>query len=440
MGSNCNSQYKKTEIGLVPDDWEMKSAEDFCQRVTDGTHASPEKLEEGHHLITSRHIKQGGLDFDNAYFISDRDFDEANKRSKVSQWDVIFGMIGTIGEIYLEKSDKIDYAIKNVGLFKCGNELFGKWLFFYLKSNLAKEYIRRSRSGTTQEYMTLDSLRKFPIVYPKNAEEMQKIVTFLVSIQNRIELCSLMNNNLEDIGQTIFKRWFVDFEFPNEEGKPYKSSGGEMIYSEIGEIPRDWEVATIGKLASSVTYGYTQSASSVPIGPKFLRITDIQGGKIDWALVPYCEINQDDSRFSLRSGDIVVARTGASTGENVYIEECPKSVFASYLIRIRFADKNLARYVAKFMRSPRYQDYIANSIGGSAQPNASAGTLTNMQVTVPTHTVLARFGKLVEILELAKYRNTTEIATLTMIRNLLLPRLMSGKIRVPVQKEKVKVL
>ena len=238
----------------------------------------------------------------------------------------------------------------------------------------------------------------------------------------------------------LFKRWFVDFEFPNEEGKPYKSSGGAMIYSEIGEIPRDWEVATISKLASSVAYGYTQSASSAPVGPKFLRITDIQGGKIDWATVPYCEINQDDSRFSLRSGDIVVARTGASTGENVYIEKCPKSVFASYLIRIRFADKNLARYVAKFMRSPRYQDYIASSIGGSAQPNASAGTLTNMQVTVPTDTVLARFGKLVEILELAKYRNTNEIATLIMILNLLLPRLMSGKIRVPVQKEKVKVL
>jgi type I restriction enzyme S subunit len=248
-----------------------------------------------------------------------------------------------------------------------------------------------------------------------------------------------MNKNLEAIGGTIFKHWFVDFEFPNEEGKPYKSSGGEMIDSEIGETPNNWRIAAINELASSKAYGYTQSASSAPIGPKFLRITDIQGGKIDWATVPYCEIHQDSSRYSLQSGDIVVARTGASTGENAYIEECPKSVFASYLIRIRFTDKNLARYIAKFMRSTRYQDYIASCIGGSAQPNANAGTLTDIQVVVPSDDILRIFGEFVGVLELRKYRNAQEISSLTTLRNLLLPQLMSGKIRVPVENRTIGV-
>ena len=95
-----SNKFKQTEIGKIPKDWDVKSAEDFCFRVTDGTHATPKKQDEGHCLITSRHIKEGYLDFENAYFINDEEFKEVNKRSKVDQWDVILSMIGTVGEVY----------------------------------------------------------------------------------------------------------------------------------------------------------------------------------------------------------------------------------------------------------------------------------------------------------------------------------------------------
>ena len=211
-------KFKQTEIGMIPEDWDLQTCSEFCESVRDGTHESPKKINSGKYLITSRHLKSHNLDFNNAYLISQEDFNKANKRSKVDQWDVLISMIGTIGEVYLERKNP-DYAIKNVGLFKSEDELKGKWLYYWLKSPKAKYLIRSYKSGTTQEYITLDELRKFPISFPLNKEKMKNIVEVLDTITLEIEILQRQNKILEEIGKAIFKHWFVDFEFPDEKGK-----------------------------------------------------------------------------------------------------------------------------------------------------------------------------------------------------------------------------
>ena len=110
----------------IPAGWKIDSAESYCLKVTDGTHDSPKKSSEGKLLITSKNIKYGQLDFSSAYLISINDFEEVNKRSKVDKWDVLLSMIGTVGEVCLI-SRQPDFAIKNVGLFKC----FGVYFLIY---------------------------------------------------------------------------------------------------------------------------------------------------------------------------------------------------------------------------------------------------------------------------------------------------------------------
>src|SRR5882724_7788663 len=114
-------------------EWRTMTAEQFCASVRDGTHDSPKPVEHGRFLVTSRHIVGGRLDLDNAYFISQEDFEAINKRSKVDQWDVLISMIGTVGEPCLIKEEP-DFAIKNIGLFKCTGEVEGRWLYYYLRS------------------------------------------------------------------------------------------------------------------------------------------------------------------------------------------------------------------------------------------------------------------------------------------------------------------
>ncbi len=124
---------------------------------------------------------------------------------------------------------------------------------------------------------------------------------------------------------------------------------------------------------ASVDYGLTASASACPFGPKFLRITDIVCGHIDWNKVPHVSADAEAiEKYRLQDGDIVLARTGASTGASAYVESPPPAVFASYLVRLRAKPEFDPRYLAYYLKSGDFWTFIRGVLGDkSAQPNAS---------------------------------------------------------------------
>ncbi|MBK9428826.1 MAG: restriction endonuclease subunit S [Gammaproteobacteria bacterium] len=146
-----------------------------------------------------------------------------------------------------------------------------------------------------------------------------------------------------------------------------------------------WEVTTLSDVSTDIAYGYTQSADSEKVGPHFLRITDIQNGTVDWSTVPYCPINASDyAKYKLKSGDIVVARTGNSTGENYIFRANEDVVFASYLIRFRIDPAQAdPLFVWYWMRTPAWWSFVNNSKTGSAQAGANAKILGSYQFTLP---------------------------------------------------------
>ena len=149
---------------------------------------------------------------------------------------------------------------------------------------------------------------------------------------------------------------------------------------------RAWQSVALGDIAQLVDYGVTASATQEPVGPKFLRISDIQNGNVDWASVPWCECD-DRSAVSarLKTGDIVFARTGATTGKSFLIRECPSdAVFASYLIRVRL-DATIADpdFIAHYFQSKEYWSQIARGARGVAQPGMNATILKSLTVPIP---------------------------------------------------------
>ena len=147
----------------------------------------------------------------------------------------------------------------------------------------------------------------------------------------------------------------------------------------------EWVNCTLADACSSINYGLTASASSLSNGPKFLRITDIVSGHLNWDTVPHVEADVDTTvKYRLHHGDIVIARTGASTGVSAYVKEPPEAVFASYLIRLKTRPEFDARFMAYYLRSVGFVDFIRGVLGDkSAQPNASASTMTAAPIRVP---------------------------------------------------------
>jgi type I restriction enzyme S subunit len=147
----------------------------------------------------------------------------------------------------------------------------------------------------------------------------------------------------------------------------------------------NWPPCSLAEVSCDISYGYTESASEQEIGPHFLRITDIQGGTVNWSKVPYCKIDPaNHKKYKLEDGDIVVARTGNSTGENYIFTGEIDAVYASYLIRFRIDDSKASPlYVWYNMRSHSWWDYISNSKTGSAQAGANANILSRYTFPLP---------------------------------------------------------
>lgn len=119
------------------------------------------------------------------------------------------------------------------------------------------------------------------------------------------------------------------------------------------ELPNGWRRVAVKAMADSIQYGHTASAIQRKDGPRFLRITDIQDGRVDWNAVPSCDIPKDEvAKYKLAPGDLVFARTGATTEKSFLIGDCPEAVFASYLIRVRVSTDVDSRYLATFFQSP----------------------------------------------------------------------------------------
>ena len=198
-----------------------------------------------------------------------------------------------------------------------------------------------------------------------------------LSLQFKIE------NELDDLLLPYKIDLSIYHKIENQDLLKHIERVGKVFY-DISE----WKETTLADLCEDISYGYTESAKQEKIGPKFLRITDIANGRLNWDKVPYCPISDDNfEKYRLLPGNIVIARTGATTGANYTIKtNDPKNVvYASYLIRYKI-DKNLANpfYIGQLLRSPSWNDYVDAIAGGSAQPGANAKQLGSYEILIPS--------------------------------------------------------
>ena len=182
-----HTRFKKTKIGRIPEEWTIEPAEKVCQSVTDGTHDTPKPTEKGRLLVTAKNIKSGILTFEDCYYISEDDYKNIIKRSRVDQYDILYGMIGaSVGYAVIVKQEDVNFAIKNVGLFKMGGDsLLSEWVYNYLSSPKALNFVYRHKGGAARDFAPLGLLRKFPIPMTLKIE-MGKINSIFAEINEKL--------------------------------------------------------------------------------------------------------------------------------------------------------------------------------------------------------------------------------------------------------------
>jgi type I restriction enzyme, S subunit len=290
--------------------------------------------------------------------------------------------------------------------------------FIKYKLDTVKQRYRQVSQGAAQDNLSLEKLLAFKLIVP-HLNEQRKIGNILAAYDD------LMENNrrrmalLEEASRQLYREWFVCLRFPGYEHTRITNG-----------VPDGWERKTLAEMCESIDYGHTASAEEDEAGPKFLRITDIVPDFIDWASVPYCQIEDTRmAKFRLCEGDIVIARTGATVGYAKRLHKHhPDAVFASYLVRLRLKPDLDNLMVGVFVESEDYKSYVQSRVGGAAQPNANAKVLAGAEILVPTPLMQRSFREFVE--PLIDQRETLQLQNqkLRAARDLLLPRLMSREV------------
>ena len=385
-------------------EWKTIRADEFCSLVTDGTHDSPKPQAAGRKLITSKHLKGYYLDFESANWISSEDYEKVIARSSVEQWDILYSMIGTIGNVYLEKNPVVDYACKNVGIFKFGgncNKAY--WMYYYLKSPQAMEFIKAHLRGTTQLYVPLATLREMPVPVP-DEEEMNKIVAILRTLDDKIQCSIKINDNLHAQVKAIFSENFLNLNF----------------------LPDGWKTGNLLDIADYLNglamqkYRPKDGETGLPV----LKIKELRQGICD-ASSELCSPSIK-SEYIIHDGDIIFSWSGSllvdiwcggTCGLNQHLFKVTSNNYDKWFYYLWTAH-HLDRFIAVAADKATTMGHIKME------------ELEKAEVIIPSKCDYKRIRTLIKPLFDLIISNRIENRKLTALRNILLPKIMSGEIDV----------
>jgi type I restriction enzyme, S subunit len=224
-----------------------------------------------------------------------------------------------------------------------------------------------------------------------------------------------------------------NFDSTMQKTKNHSASINQPNHS-ADTLPPGWKKVKLGDISKSIQYGYTESSTMTKVGPKFLRITDIQNSKVNWDEVPYCKIEEKvKEKYLLKKGDLVFARTGATVGKSFLLNsEIPESVFASYLIRVRVSNEADINYISYFFNSGTYWKQITEGQVGIGQPNVNGTKLSQLEIPLPSlptqHLIVTKLEELFSELDKGIEQLKTAQQQLKVYRQAVLKWAFEGKL------------
>ena len=308
----------------------------------------------------------------------------------------------------------------------------GKYLNAFMHTRYIQKYFENNASGSGQRYtLSNDTISNIPVLLP-SIEEQHTIGKLLADLDRKIELNKQINDNLEAMAKQLYDYWFVQFDFPNEEGKPYKSSGGAMVWNEKlkRKIPNGWTVETVGTYANCKSGYAIKSSNFKAKGIPVIKIGNIQE---DYTLnmngCQYIE-NNTNKLFYVYQNDVVIAMTGATIGKFAIVPFSETGYFVNQRVgKFEFGNNPIKKmpYLINSLKIDYFRNQIFQLASGCAQPNISVEQINNISLLYPSTKILSEYNMKCKWMyeQIANCRY--QIDVLTKLRDKLLPLLMNGQ-------------
>jgi type I restriction enzyme S subunit len=354
----------------------------------------------------------------------------SDPKKKSNKGDILFCVRGsTTGR--MNWSDQ-QYAIGR-GLAAISHKQGSEYnhLLRYLLENCITSLLKNA-NGSTFPNLTSDLLSNFIVSVPEQKYQ-KKISDFLRTIDQKIELNNQVNAELEKMAKTIYDYWFVQFDFPDKNGKPYKSSSGKMIWSKElkREIPLRWEVKKIGEFGefkNGINYDPSLEGN---VDAKIINVRNISSSNLFVSQYDLDTIKLQKSNvnnYLVTDRDILIARSGIPGATRMMFEFAENTIYCGFIIRFQvnnLIEKNYLFYFLKDM-----EKNMTSKSGGTIMPNVNQDTMKRMLVIEPNEKIVIKFNEFIYPIFSKMNGIIQENQTLTELRNWLLPMLMNGQVKV----------
>ena len=414
----ATAHLKQTELGLIPRDWEIRPLRELVANFD--FKRVPIKDSERKNGKYPYYGASGIIDyiddyaFDGEYVLLAEDGE--NLRSRI------------LPVAFLAKGKF--WANNHAHVLKGNERAQTQFLMYALQLASIDTYL----TGTTLPKLSQQNMNLIPVALP-SMEEQQAITKILSSLNDKIEVSRQMNATIEAIGRAIFKQWFIDLEFPGEDGKPYRSSGGEMVYDEElnRKIPKGWTVSTLGN-EIEVGGGSTPDTSEPSLW---------EGGNLHWATpkdlsLLISPVLMDTERKITHKGLISIGSRIYPRGSLLMSSRAPIGYLAVSEVETAINQGMIAMVCAKSLSSLFMLNWcrfnmerIENMSNGTTFKEITKSSFRSIPVVVPPDSVVALFDKVVKPLHSRVISNMRQSEAVAGIKDSLLPKLMLGKIRVP---------
>ncbi|MGL5622825.1 restriction endonuclease subunit S [Cetobacterium sp.] len=387
--------------------------------------------EEGHKVIKIKNVNGKFVDINNTEKYP-KELCEKLAKYKIKNNDILIAMTGagSVGRVskFKYKGNNSFYINQRVGKIIIDSEKANSEFIFQIISTQKYEKILFDMAnGSGQPNLSPKLISEVEIELPP-LETQEKIASILSALDDKIEINNEMNKTLEEMAQTLFKRWFIDFDFPNENGEPYRSSGGKMVESELGEIPEGWKIDSIYELADYINGTSFKSNEYGDHGLPVIKIVELKNGITD--STKFC-ISDKDKKFHLKNGEILFSWSGnPQTSIDIFIWSLGKAILNQHTFKVVPYNQKMDSYIYFLLKylKPNFCD-IARNKQTTGLGHVTVKDLKNLKIAF-NYEEIYKFCEISQNIFKKLLDNQQEIQSLTEIRDTLLPKLMSGEIEV----------
>lgn len=386
-------------------------------------------VSEGTPIVTVEHLGDTNFTHQNLPFVSEADTKRLSKYILI-EGDIVFSRVGSIDRnVYVDKNHEgWMFSGRCIRVRADKNKVNPRYLSYYFKQNSFKKMMMNLAVGATMPSLNTKIMNSIELdLLPR--ENQDKIANILSAIDDKIQINNQINQELEAMAKTLYDYWFVQFDFPDQNGKPYKSSGGKMVYNpELKrEIPEGWGVIKLNEVVDLIS-GYPFSSNDYVTSGKYklYTIKNVQDGYTVDKVDNYLDFlpNNMSHECQLRQGDLIMSLTGNVGRVGMVYED--DVLLNQRVLKLNPINKTHKSFIYSFFRSDVTKAHLENMSTGTSQKNLSPIDIGNMMIPFPSESLLSKFLDNLNMLE----NNLVENQQLTQLRDWLLPMLMNGQVKV----------